>query len=54
VSPSEVMLLKQVSNDRSFAHAAEELQTHTSERIQKSTVCLDIFYLLVKFSGIDC
>jgi len=45
------MLLKQASDDRSFAHTAGELQMCANKKNHISTFCLDRFYLLAKFSG---
>ena len=46
------MLLKQASDDRSFAHAPSELYIRTNKKNQISDLCLDRFYLLTNFSGI--
>jgi len=46
------MLLKQASDDRSFAHATGELYIYANKKTQISTLCLDRFYLLANFSGI--
>jgi len=46
------MLLKQASDDRSFAHAAGELWICGNKKNQISTLCLDGFYLLANFPGI--
>jgi len=46
------MILKQALDDRSFAHAAGELLVYANKKNKVSTLCLDRFYLLAKFSGI--
>jgi len=52
VSHNEVILLKQVSDDRTFAHAVSELQIYANKKHQISSSCLDRFYLSTNFSGI--
>jgi len=49
---NQAMLLKQASNDRSFAHAAGELQIYAKKKKMISTLCLDRFYSSANFSGI--
>jgi len=46
------MILKQASDDRSSAHAAGKLKIYANQKNKISTLCLDTFYLLAKFSGI--
>jgi len=45
------MILKQASDDKSFAHAAGELLLYADKKNKISSLCLDRFYLLAKFSG---
>ena len=51
VSPNQAMILKQASDDKSFAHAAGELLLYADKKNKISSLCLDRFYLLAKFSG---
>jgi len=46
------MILKQTSNDRSFAHATGELLIYANEKNKVSALCIERFYLLAKFAGI--
>jgi len=46
------MILKQASDDRSFAHAAGKLHIFANQKNEISILRLDRFYFLVKFSGI--